>query len=96
MLNTFYSKLPMFWLPEGWVPYRVEWILSLPRAPLGSISVNVWGLACGAVIAMMIEVIVAVWTLKTGTVQEGANKGNPIQMDMQSGTAPQAGTKKEL
>lgn len=81
----------MFWLPQGWVPYQVEWILSFPRAPLGSISVNVWGIACGAVIGMVIEGVVALWTLRTGTVVEGPRKGEKIKMD----AVPTMGTGKE-
>ncbi|KAF2771198.1 CHD5-like protein, partial [Teratosphaeria nubilosa] len=64
--NTWYSKTPMFWLPQGWVPYPVEWILSFPRAPLGSVSVNVWNMACASVIALISEGIRAVWTLRSG------------------------------
>lgn len=92
IVNTYYTKEPMFWLPQGWVPYQVEWILSFPRAPVGSISVNVWGIACGAVIGMAIEGIVALWTLRTGTVVEGPRKGEKIKMD----TVPKVQEKKEL
>jgi hypothetical protein len=72
LLNGWYAKTPMFWLPQGWVPYQAEWVLSLPRAPLGSISVNVWGIACGSVIAMLGELVVAAWTLKDGKGQKTA------------------------
>jgi hypothetical protein len=77
----------MFWLPKGWLPHSAEWVLSLPRAPLGSISVNVWALACGAVIAMITEVVAALWTVKlkaqatTGKMEEpvGMKAGNASQ-----------------
>lgn len=49
----------MFWLPEGWVPYYAEWLLSFPRAPLGSISIQAWFVACGAVILLASDVILA-------------------------------------
>lgn len=55
----------MFWLPAGWVPYYVEWILSFPRAPLGSISIQVWTAACAAAIALASEALAAIWVLVT-------------------------------
>ena len=55
----------MFWLPEGWVPYYVEWILSFPRAPLGSVSINVWGIACASMIALVAEAGTAAYVLVT-------------------------------
>lgn len=81
LLNTYYSKTAMFWLPSGWVPYYAEWVLSFPRAPLGGVSVNVWGIACGSVIAMAMELAVAAWALKEGKVQEGSNKGEKLKME---------------
>ncbi|KAK4496213.1 hypothetical protein PRZ48_012193 [Zasmidium cellare] len=81
VLNTWYAKQPMFWLPQGWVPYQAEWILSLPRAPLGSISVNVWAIACGSVIGMISEGIIALWTLSHGSVKTGPNKGEKLKME---------------
>ena len=96
ILNTWYAKQPMFWLPQGWVPYQAEWLLSLPRAPLGSISVNVWAIACGSVIAMLSEGIVALWTLRSGTVKTGANKGEKVKMGMAAGSGEKVEVKKEL
>lgn len=43
----------MFWIPSGWVPYYAEWLLSFPRAPLGSVSIQSWTLACGAIILLV-------------------------------------------
>ena len=71
----------MFWLPQGWVPYPVEWVLSFPRAPVGSISINMWAMACAAVIGMVSEGVKASWTLKEGRVVEGRNKGERVQME---------------
>ena len=82
----------MFHIPQGWVPYPVEWLLSFPRAPLGSVSINVWSLACASVIGMVIEGVMALWTLRIGVVQEGPKKGQAIKMD----AIPGAGQKKEL
>jgi hypothetical protein len=53
----------MFWIPAGWVPYYVEWILSFPRAPLGSVSINIWGIACASMIALAAEAAAAAWVL---------------------------------
>lgn len=55
----------MFWIPAGWVPYYVEWILSFPRAPLGSVSINIWGIACASMIALASEGLAAAWVLVT-------------------------------
>ncbi|KAM3420728.1 Protein GET1 [Cercospora zeina] len=71
LLNTYYSKTPMFYLPQGWVPYYAEWLLSFPRAPIGGVSVNVWAIACGSVIGMVMELVVAALALKKGDGKPG-------------------------
>jgi hypothetical protein len=85
----------MFWIPSGWVPYYVEWILSFPRAPLGSVSINIWGIACASMIALVAEAITAVYVLVTkkpvGVTQE--EKPMAFQADT---TKPPAREKKEL
>ncbi|KAF2127349.1 hypothetical protein P153DRAFT_64607 [Dothidotthia symphoricarpi CBS 119687] len=65
VLQFWCAKSPMFWMPAGWVPYYVEWILSFPRAPLGSVSINVWGIACASMIALVAEGLTAAWVLVT-------------------------------
>ncbi|KAK5171274.1 GET complex subunit get1 [Saxophila tyrrhenica] len=90
--NAWYSKQPMFWIPQGWVPYHIEWVLSFPRAPLGSISINVWAIACASVIKMIVEGVMALWTLRTGVVKEGPRRGERVQMEGMGGV----GVKKEL
>lgn len=55
----------MFWIPAGWVPYYAEWLLSFPRAPLGSVSINIWGIACASMIALVGEGLAAAWVLAT-------------------------------
>ena len=95
--TMYYAKEPMFWLPQGWVPYPVEWVLSLTRAPLGCVSVNVWSFACASVIAMVSEAVMAMWTLRAGEVKEGPRKGEKIKMESVGGTGGGgAGEKKEL
>ncbi|RMZ03378.1 hypothetical protein D0862_05663 [Hortaea werneckii] len=92
LCNAYYSKQPMFYLPQYWVPYPVEWILSFPRAPIGSISVNIWAIACACVIGLVSEAIRATFTLRQGKVVEGSNKGEPLKMDARRGSSG----KKEL
>ena len=43
----------MYWLPRGWVPGYVEWVLCFPKAPMGSVSIQIWGIACASVITMV-------------------------------------------
>ncbi|KAI6884882.1 hypothetical protein KC363_g6181 [Hortaea werneckii] len=92
LCNAYYSKQPMFYLPQYWVPYPVEWVLSFPRAPIGSISVNIWAIACACVIGLVSEAIRASFTLRQGKVVEGSNRGEPLKMDAKSASAG----KKEL
>lgn len=48
------------------MPYYAEWLLSFPRAPLGSVSIQAWALACGAVILLVSDAIVALVALVQG------------------------------
>ncbi|KAI1430587.1 CHD5-like protein-domain-containing protein [Xylaria sp. CBS 124048] len=52
ILPWIYGTEPMFWLPSGWFPYYIEWILSFPRAPIGSVSIVSWQTACAAVVLL--------------------------------------------
>lgn len=56
-LPFWYSREPMFWLPHGWFPYYAEWLISFPRAPLGSVSVASWQLACTGVITLVADAV---------------------------------------
>jgi len=80
LTQFWFSKQPMFWIPKGWVPYYAEWLLSFPRAPLGSISVQAWALACGAVILLVSDAIIAVISLvkEAGTSKAQNSKGKPM------------------
>ncbi|RKF62711.1 Protein get1 [Erysiphe neolycopersici] len=55
ILQFSYQKRPMFYLPKNWIPYYAEWVLSFPRAPLGSISQQIWSLSCKAFITLMLD-----------------------------------------
>ncbi|KAL4813078.1 protein get1 [Aspergillus spinulosporus] len=52
-----YSKTPVFELPGGWLPYPVEWVLAFPRAPQGSVSVQVWNSVCATAVTVIAEII---------------------------------------
>ncbi|KAF2085857.1 hypothetical protein K490DRAFT_18533, partial [Saccharata proteae CBS 121410] len=65
LLQFWFSKQPLFWIPQGWVPGYVEWILAFPRAPTGSISIQVWGIACASIIALVSEALGAIYVLVT-------------------------------
>jgi len=90
-LQFYYSKQPLFWIPEGWLPGYVEWTLSFPRAPRGSVSIQIWQLACSSVIAMVSEAVVAGLKLRERDALPGG-KGKGAPMGMRSG----GGEKKEL
>ncbi|KAJ4338631.1 GET complex subunit get1 [Didymella glomerata] len=97
VLQFWFSKSPMFWLPAGWVPYYVEWILSFPRAPLGSISIQVWTAACAAAIALASEALAAIWVLVTKKPTPTAKQEKePMAFKADQKPASGAGEKKEL
>ena len=77
-MQFWYSKTAMFWLPEGLVPGYVEWLLACPKAPSGSISIQVWFMACASVIAIASEGVAAVWALRVVEQEERA-KAAPIK-----------------
>ena len=57
ILQIRYSKTPVFALPADWFPYYVEWILSLPRAPLGSVSIHIWGNVCATTVGAIADIL---------------------------------------
>jgi hypothetical protein len=87
----------MFWLPAGWVPYYGEWLLSFPRAPLGSVSINVWGIACASMIALASEGLAAVWVLVMHRPTPAATEKKREKEEAMAFKADQrSGEKKEL
>jgi tail-anchored protein insertion receptor len=56
----------MFWLPKGWFPYYAEWVLSFPRAPMGSVSIVSWQMACTVVIKLISDTIMSILGLILG------------------------------
>jgi len=77
-LQFWYSKQAMFWIPKGWVPYYAEWLLSFPRAPLGSISIQAWALACGAIILLVSDATVALVALFSGAGTAQKSHGTKV------------------
>jgi tail-anchored protein insertion receptor len=73
-LQFWYSKQAMFWIPKGWIPYYAEWLLSFPRAPLGSISIQAWFLACTAITILVSDALVAIVALVAGLGSRTAQK----------------------
>ncbi|KAI8960507.1 CHD5-like protein-domain-containing protein [Daldinia sp. FL1419] len=66
LLPFWYAKQPMFWLPHGWFPYYAEWILSFPRAPVGSVSIASWQTACAGVVLLVSDTVAAILGLALG------------------------------
>lgn len=97
LLQFYFQKEAMFWIPSGWIPYYAEWLLSFPRAPLGSVSIQAWGLACGAVILLVSDAIAAVvemWVQRTaqGGVKKEKRKEEPFAAEVKG---EKAGIKSE-
>ncbi|KAL4763172.1 guided entry of tail-anchored proteins factor 1 [Aspergillus foveolatus] len=64
-----YSKTPVFELPGGWLPYPVEWVLAFPRAPQGSVSVQVWNSVCATAVTVIAEIITSLALQVKGKAQ---------------------------
>jgi len=86
----------MFWIPAGWVPYYVEWILSFPRAPLGSVSINIWGIACASMISLAAEAVAAAWVLVMHKPTPVAAEKQREKQEAMAFSANQKPTEKEL
>ncbi|OCF32693.1 protein GET1 [Kwoniella heveanensis CBS 569] len=56
-LVWWYRKEPVFWLPTGWVPYPVAWVLSFPTAPIGSVSSGAWSAIISRVLLSLEEIV---------------------------------------
>lgn len=86
-----YAREPMFWLPHGWFPYYAEWIISFPRAPLGSVSVASWQLACTGVVALVSDTLGAILKLVLDARQGYASRQR--EQPVKSTSQAQKGTK---
>ncbi|KEY72734.1 hypothetical protein S7711_02521 [Stachybotrys chartarum IBT 7711] len=70
ILPFWYAKEPMFWLPHGWFPYYAEWIISFPRAPIGSVSIASWQLACVGLLDMIVDLVNGIIGLTASRAQK--------------------------
>ena len=91
-LQFWHSTTPIFTIPKGWVPWYVEWTLAFPRAPSGSISINVWSAACATVFALLSDM--AAYALLQFQAQRQDGTGKRREQPFGTGTA--RGEKKEL
>jgi hypothetical protein len=86
----------MFWIPKGWVPYYAEWLLSFPRAPLGSISIQAWALACSAIILLVSDAFVAMTALivSAGKAPVQKERGEPMKFAGEKVSSEKGSTEK--
>ena len=94
VIPFWYAKEPMFWLPHGWFPWYAEWFLSLPRAPLGSVSIASWQVACTVVITFAAGTIAAAASLVRP--RRAAAPGATAEKQTAAAAATDAAGKKEL
>ena len=73
----------MFWIPRGWVPGYVEWVLSFPRAPLGSVSILIWEMACATVVQMVLAAAASALVLEMRGKARAGPTGGPTPARMQ-------------
>jgi hypothetical protein len=85
----------MFWLPHGWFPYYAEWIISFPRAPMGSVSVASWQLACTGVVTLVADTITAIVGLVSAAMQGSKEKQAEKPVKASSATTDSAGSQEE-
>jgi hypothetical protein len=95
-MQFWYAKQAMFWIPKGWVPYYAEWLLSFPRAPIGSISIQAWFLACTAIIILVSDALVAIVAFVTGFGSKSVQEAKKEPMTVPSKKAGSGDGKKEL
>lgn len=91
-IQFWYAKQPLFWIPRGWVPGYVEWILAFPRAPTGSVSIQMWGVACATAIQLVGAAVAAGVVILQEQRQGGREK---MAMGAEGGKKEREG-KKEL
>ena len=86
LLQIWYSREPMYWIPKGWVPGYVEWLLAFPRAPRGSVSILIWGMACAAVVKMALAAVASGMMLGVQGKQADARaRREPVAMGTAGG-----------
>ncbi|CAL8582483.1 GET complex subunit get1 [Xanthoria parietina] len=98
LLQFYFAKTPLFWIPTGWVPNYAAFLLAFPRAPRGSVSVQVWGIACATVVQMVFAAGAAAWVLLMRGREEGVGMGKQGRRKEEEGVAMGGGGegKKEI
>ena len=96
VLQFWCAKTPVFWLPQGWVPWWVEWLLAFPKAPSGSVSVQVWFMACTTVIQLVSTGVVVGWSLIMTKTGEGREKAEGQKFESAANKVVPDDVKKEL
>ena len=86
-LQFWHAKTPVFTYPQGWLPWLVEWLLAFPRVPYGAVSINVWSMACGTVIALVGDAILAMATQKQSATaaKQKVTMGTGEKVSMRAG-----------
>ncbi|KAK2774868.1 GET complex subunit get1 [Onygenales sp. PD_12] len=79
-LQFWYSRTAVFALLPGWMPWQVEWVLSFPRAPMGSVSIQVWGGACAAVVALVGDAVGATVVYVIGSGNGNRGEGEKVRV----------------
>ncbi|WWC90556.1 uncharacterized protein L201_005492 [Kwoniella dendrophila CBS 6074] len=80
-LVWWFRKSSIFWLPQGWVPYPIAWLISFPSAPLGSVSSGAWSTICTRVLVSLEEIVKA---LLAPSVPAGPIPNAPFPSSTQS------------
>ena len=82
------------------MPRYVEWVLAFPRAPTGSVSIQIWGIACATVVQLVGAAVVAGLVLlgeyKQGEGRQRVKESRRENMAMESGNGGGGERKKEL
>ncbi|ORX38322.1 protein GET1 [Kockovaella imperatae] len=76
VLVWWFRKRPVFWLPRGWIPGPIVWLLSFPSAPLGAVSSGAWAAVCKRVFATVEEIVKALMAPSPAPVPM-ANQAGP-------------------
>lgn len=92
LIQMYFQKQPMFWIPKGWAPYWAEWLLSFPRAPVGSVSVQSWSIACMAVILLVSDALVSAVGLVVASITPTTKQK---EEPMKASSGEKASTEKE-
>ncbi|KAI9749169.1 MAG: hypothetical protein M4579_006974 [Chaenotheca gracillima] len=77
VMQFWYRKHSLYWIPQGCVPSYVERLLAFSSAPTGSISIQVWFAACAAITALVGEALGALYLLIMTTTQGDPGKEKP-------------------